>query len=168
VAPAASQSPAATNFFFGPFLGIVVYNGHYKAGAFSDVLERQGPVGNLDTQPVWPLAAYFGLVVLAIVGTVALSYVLGQRHRDRQTADPYEGGVISSGSARLRLAADFYLVAVFFVVFDLEAVFIFAWAVSARRLGWAGFAEVLVFIAVLLAALAYLWKTGALEWGRKR
>jgi NADH-quinone oxidoreductase subunit A len=125
-------------------------------------------VGNPDTQPVWPLAAYVGLVVLAIAGTVAISYVLGQRHRDRQTGEPYEGGVISTGSARLRLSADFYLVAVFFVIFDLEAVFLFAWAVAARRVGWAGYAGVLVFIGVLLAALAYLWKTGALEWGQKR
>lgn len=125
-------------------------------------------MGNPDTQPVWPLAAYVGLVVLAIAGTVAISYVLGQRHRDRQTGEPYEGGVISVGSARLRLSADFYLVAVFFVIFDLEAVFLFAWAVAARRVGWAGYAGVLVFIGVLLAALAYLWKTGALEWGQKR
>jgi NADH-quinone oxidoreductase subunit A len=124
-------------------------------------------VGNPDIQPVWPLAAYVGLVVLAIAGTVALSYVLGQRHRDRQTAESYEGGIVSTGSARLRLSADFYLVAVFFVIFDLEAVFIFAWAVAARRVGWAGYAEVLVLIGVLAAALAYLWKTGALDWQRK-
>ena len=125
-------------------------------------------MGTPDTQPVWPLAAYFGLVVLAITGTVVISYVLGQRHRDRQTAEPYEGGVISSGSARLRLAADFYLVAVFFVIFDLESVFIFAWAVAARRVGWAGYAEVLLFIGILAAALAYLWKTGALDWQRRK
>jgi NADH-quinone oxidoreductase subunit A len=119
-------------------------------------------------QTVLSLAAYFGLVVLAIVGTVAISYVLGQRHRDRETAEPYEGGVISSGSARLHLTADFYLVAVFFVIFDLEAVFLFAWAVAARRVGWAGYVEVLVFIGVLMAALVYLWKTGALDWRRRR
>jgi NADH-quinone oxidoreductase subunit A len=126
------------------------------------------PLEGAEVQPVWPLAVYFGLVVLMIVGMVAFSYVLGQRHRDRQTGLPYEGGVPSTGSARLRLAADFYLIAMFFVIFDLESVFVFAWAVAARRVGWAGYAEVLVFMGVLASALVYLWKTGALDWGTVR
>jgi NADH-quinone oxidoreductase subunit A len=98
---------------------------------------------------------------------LAISFVLGQRHDDRATGSPYEAGIVSEGSARLRLTASFYLVAMFFVVFDLEAAFIFAWAVAGRELGWSGYGEVAVFIGVLLATLTYLWRVGALDWGAK-
>ena len=64
----------------------------------------------------------------------------------------------------MRFSAKFYLVAMFFVIFDLEAVFLFAWAVAVRETGWAGYVEVLLFITVLLATLAYLWRVGALDW----
>lgn len=95
---------------------------------------------------------------------LAVSYVLGQRHDEHATGQPYESGILSEGSARVHVSAKFYLVAMFFVIFDLEAVFIFAWAIAARELGWAGYCEILVFIAILLAALAYLWRSGALDW----
>jgi NADH-quinone oxidoreductase subunit A len=114
---------------------------------------------------MWPLAVYFLLTVLLVAGMLALSYVLGQRHDDRATSAPYESGIISEGSARVRLSAKFYLVAMFFVIFDIEAAFIFAWAVVAREAGWAGFGEIAIFIAILAAALVYLWRVGALEWG---
>jgi NADH-quinone oxidoreductase subunit A len=65
----------------------------------------------------------------------------------------------------LRLSAKFYLIAVFFVIFDVEAVFLFAWAVAFRELGWAGYIEAVIFIAILGAALGYLWRQGALDWG---
>jgi len=96
---------------------------------------------------------------------IALSHVLGQRHQDRATGEPYESGIVSTGSARLRLSAKFYLVALFFVIFDLEAVFLFAWAIAFRELGWVGYVEILVFIGILVAALIYLWRLGALDWG---
>jgi NADH-quinone oxidoreductase subunit A len=92
---------------------------------------------------------------------------LGQRHSEPATGEPYEGGIVSEGSARVRFSARYYLVAMFFVVFDLEAVFLFAWAVAARELGWAGYFEVLLFVAVLVASLIYLWKVGALDWARE-
>ena len=114
---------------------------------------------------VWPLVVYFALVVATAAGMIAFSWVLGERHRQRATGLPYESGVVSTGSARLRLSADFYLVAMFFVIFDLEAVFLFAWAIAARESGWAGYAAVVIFVAVLAAALAYLWRAGALDWG---
>lgn len=113
---------------------------------------------------VWPLAVYFGAVILLVAAILALSYVLGQRHREPATDSPYESGILSEGSARVRLSVKFYLVTMFFVIFDLEAVFIFLWAVAGRELGWAGYAEVLIFIGVLVAALAYLWRVGALDW----
>ncbi|MGD8738930.1 MAG: NADH-quinone oxidoreductase subunit A [Desulfobacterales bacterium] len=114
---------------------------------------------------VWPLAVFFILVVLLVTFILAVSFVLGQRHRSRAAGEPYECGIVSTGSAQVRFGVKFYLMAMFFVIFDLEAAFIIAWAVAARELGWMGYLEVLVFVAVLIAALFYLWRVGALEWG---
>ncbi|MGH9326049.1 MAG: NADH-quinone oxidoreductase subunit A [Terriglobia bacterium] len=94
---------------------------------------------------------------------LGVSYLLGQRHEEKATGDPYEGGILSEGSAHVRMSARFYLVAMFFVVFDLEGVFIFAWAVAARESGWAGYWEILVFVGILVATLIYLWRLGALD-----
>jgi len=117
---------------------------------------------------LWPLGIYIAIVLSLVGAMLGLSYVLGQHHRDRSTDFPYESGISSEGSARVRLSAKFYLIAMFFVIFDLEAIFIFAWAVAVRETGWAGYAEVFIFISVLLAALGYLWRAGALEWGSGR
>ncbi|HYA88131.1 MAG TPA: NADH-quinone oxidoreductase subunit A [Nitrospirota bacterium] len=114
---------------------------------------------------LWPLGVYFAAVVLIVISMLALSYVLGERHREKQTNEPYESGIVSTGTARVRFDVKFYLTAMFFVIFDLEAVFIFAWAVSIRESGWPGYAEMLIFIGILAAALVYIWKLGALEWG---
>jgi NADH-quinone oxidoreductase subunit A len=99
---------------------------------------------------------------------LGVSFVLGQRHQDRATGSPYEAGILSEGSARVRFPVKFYLVAMFLVIFDLEAVFIFAWAIAVRETGWTGYAEVLLFIMVLLATLAYLWRVGALDWRQRK
>jgi NADH-quinone oxidoreductase subunit A len=114
---------------------------------------------------LWPLAVYLVLVVGLLIFMISFSYVLGQRHRERATDMPYESGVASTGTARIRFDIKFYLVAMFFVIFDVEAVFIFAWAIALRETGWAGYIEILIFIGVLLAALAYLVRIGALDWG---
>jgi NADH-quinone oxidoreductase subunit A len=123
----------------------------------------------MEMQPIssalWPLAVYFAAVVILVTVMIALSYALGERHREKQTAEPYESGIVATGTARVRFDIKFYLIAMFFVIFDLEAVFIYAWAVSIRETGWTGYAEMLVFIGVLAAALVYLWRLGALEWG---
>ena len=113
---------------------------------------------------VWPLAVYIVLVGMLVMAMLSMSFVLGQRHHDRATGSPYESGILSEGSARVRFSSKFYLIAMFFVIFDLEAVFLFAWAVAVRETGWAGYAEALLFITVLLATLAYLWRVGALDW----
>ena len=114
---------------------------------------------------LWPLVVYFAAVIFLVAAMLGLSYVLGERHEDPATGQPYESGIVSTGSARLRLSADFYLVAMFFVIFDLEAVFLFAWAIAFREVGWGGYLEALVFIGILVAALVYLWRLGALDWG---
>jgi NADH-quinone oxidoreductase subunit A len=116
---------------------------------------------------LWPLTVYAVIVGMLVVAMLGLSYVLGQRHQDRATGSPYESGVLSEGSARVRFPVKFYLVAMFFVIFDLEAVFIFAWAIAVRETGWTGYAEVLLFIMVLLATLAYLWRVGGLDWRQR-
>jgi NADH-quinone oxidoreductase subunit A len=99
---------------------------------------------------------------------VAVSAVLGERHRERTTDEPYESGISPTGSARIRFDVKFYLMAMFFVIFDLEAVFVYAWAANARLLGWGGYAEIVVFIGFLVLALFYLWRVGAIEWGPAR
>jgi NADH-quinone oxidoreductase subunit A len=121
----------------------------------------------LNGQPetLWTLGVYFIAVLLLVGAMLAISYVLGERHNEHATGQPYESGILSEGSARVHVSAKFYLVAMFFVIFDLEAVFILSWAIAARELGWAGYCEILVFIAILFAALVYLWRVGALDWG---
>ena len=114
------------------------------------------------------MAVYFVLTILIVTAMIAVSYVLGQRHRERATGEPYESGIAATGSAQVRFDVRFYLVAMFFVIFDLEAVFIFAWAVAVRELGWFGYFEVLIFIGILAIALIYLWRLGALDWAPAR
>ena len=117
---------------------------------------------------LWPLAVYFGVTVLMTGGLLALSYILGQHHRETETDKPYESGIVSTGTARVRFDVKFYQNAIFFVIFDLEAMFVIAWAVAIRQAGWSGYIEIVVFIAVLTAALAYLWREGALDWAPRR
>lgn len=118
----------------------------------------------MDPPALWPLVVYGALVMLLAAGMIIVSWLLGQRHRAPARGEPYESGIMPSGSARLRLSVQYYLVAMFFVIFDLESVFIFAWAVAAREVGWAGYVEIVVFIGILGAALVYLWRQGVLDW----
>ena len=114
------------------------------------------------------LAVYLVVVVLLVGLLMVVTHLSGERHFQRGTADPYESGVVPTGSARLRFSADFYLVAMFFVIFDISAVFLFAWAVAARELGWPGYVAALVFMMETVAGLAYLWRMGAFDWGARR
>lgn len=114
------------------------------------------------------LASYLLLVIAIVLFLLGITHVLGQRHSQRGTGRPYESGELPTGSARVRFPADFYLVAMFFVIFDAASVFLFAWAVAARDLGWAGYAAMLVFLLETAAALVYLVRTGAFDWGKIR
>jgi NADH-quinone oxidoreductase subunit A len=113
---------------------------------------------------LWPLALYFGLIVLVVGAIVVLSHLVGERRHGPQRDSEYESGMVPTGSARLRFDAQFYLVAIFFIIFDLESVFIFAWAVGFRELGWSGLVEIAIFIGLLLLGLIYIWKRGVLDW----
>jgi len=114
---------------------------------------------------MWPFLAYGAIVVVLISIILGLSYVLGQRHKDRATGEAYESGIISTGSARLRFPSQFYLVAMLFVIFDIETVLIISWAIAYKEVGWTGFLGVSIFIFILLAVLIYEWRNGALDFG---
>lgn len=114
---------------------------------------------------LWPLLVY-GAIVLSLVAIIlGLSYVLGQHHNERATGEPYEGGILSAGTARMRFSSQFYLVAMLFVIFDVETIFILSWAIAFRELGWYGYIGVLVFIGLLAIVLVYEWRNGALDFG---
>ncbi len=117
---------------------------------------------------LWSLIVYGAIVMVVIAAMLLISYVLGERHRGHATDEPFESGAPVFGTARQRLTVKFYMVAMFFVIFDLESIFIIAWALAARPLGWAGFAEITVFVTVLVVALIYLWRLGALDWGPRK
>ncbi len=117
---------------------------------------------------LWPLIVYSVVVIALVIGLLGVSALLGQKRRDHATDDVYESGVLPVGSAQLKIAVPFYLTAILFIIFDLEAAFLFAWAISIREAGWLGYVEACVFIFILLAGLLYLWRAGALEWRTKR
>jgi len=105
-------------------------------------------------------------LVLGLLGLILfLTTWLGEKKATEEKLRPYECGVIPTGMARLTYPVPFYLVATFFLIFDVEAAFIFAWAVAVRPLGWAGWLQMSFFIVVLLVSLFYLWKKGGLDWG---
>jgi NADH-quinone oxidoreductase subunit A len=115
----------------------------------------------------WPFLVY-ALVVLFVVGIMlGLSHILGEKHREKLTDEPYESGMPPTGNARLRFSSHFYLIAIFFVIFDLDAVFIMTWAISFRELGLAGYLGILIFIGILIAVLIYEIGIKALDFGPK-
>ncbi|HZD41738.1 MAG TPA: NADH-quinone oxidoreductase subunit A [Terriglobales bacterium] len=114
---------------------------------------------------VWIFVGYSLAVLLISSSMILISHYLGERHRETATFEPYESGIAPTGSARIRFSTKFYLVAIFFLVFDIEAIFLFAWSIVARRAGWAGYGVALIFIGVLTAALVYEWRLGVLDWG---
>ena len=116
----------------------------------------------------WPLLLYFVLVLALVTVMIVVSFFLGERHRERVTGEPYESGIKPTGSTGIRLPVKFYLVALFFVIFDVESIYIFAWAISFRESGWAGYIETVIFITILVLTLVYLWRMGALDWGKKK
>lgn len=111
-----------------------------------------------------PLAVYALLVALTGAGALTLSRLLGPRRPRREKAEPYECGVPILDRTRGRHNVRFYLVALFFILFDIETVFLIPWAVVHKSLGLAGLVEMGIFVGVLAAGLAYVWKRGALEW----
>lgn len=115
--------------------------------------------------PFWPFLV-FAFIVITLIGImIGLSFVLGERHKEKTTDEPYESGIPPTGDARLRFSSGFYIIAMFFVIFDLDAAFIMLWAVSFRELGLAGYIGILVFIGLLIILLIYELSIGALDFG---
>jgi NADH-quinone oxidoreductase subunit A len=112
-----------------------------------------------------PFVIYIAAIVGVVAGMLVFSAILGQRHRERATDDLYESGIPPTGTARVRFSVKFYLVGMLFVIFDLEAVFLFAWAIAVLDAGWQGYVGALVFLIILTVALIYEWRMGALDWG---
>ena len=111
----------------------------------------------------------FALMVTAVIGLLLfIASWLGEKKPNTEKLRPYESGVIPTGSARLRYPVPFYLVAIFFLLFDVEAAYIFSWAIAWEKLGWAGWLRISFFIAVLILGLVYVWRKGGLEWGPTR
>ena len=107
----------------------------------------------------------YGLLVLIFIGVqLFLASWLGEKKKSLEKSRPYECGVIPTGTARLRYPVPFYLVAIFFLIFDLEGAFIFTWAVAYEDLGWPGWIQMSFFISLLLIGLIYVWKKGGLDW----
>lgn len=121
--------------------------------------------GAYDIEGLISLGLYTLIATGLILLLLLLARFLGQRTHSEAKDAPYESAVEPTGDARLREPVPFYLVAIFFIVFDLEAVFVVSWAVAYDLLGWAGFWQISFFIVVLFLGLLYLWKMGGLEWG---
>ncbi len=109
---------------------------------------------------IYSIAVFFLIVLLLFLSTW-----LGDKRWSSEKFRPYESGIIPTGAARLHHPVPFYLVAIFFLLFDVEGIFIFTYAVSARELGWLGWFKINFFIIVLFLGLAYIWHKGGLEWG---
>ena len=115
----------------------------------------------------WPFLIFASAVLLVVGVMLGLSHILGERHNEKLTGEPFESGIPPTGNARLRFSSHFYLIAIFFVIFDLDAVFILVWASSFRDLGISGYIGILVFIGILLTVLVYEIGIKALDFGPK-
>ncbi len=128
------------------------------------------PIRNQLTSSPWEpgvlaLGVFALMAALLVTALLSISGWLGEKKPSAEKSRPYECGIIPTGSAQVRYPVAFYLIATFFLIFDMEAAFIFSWAVAFDRLGWSGWCEILVFVIILFASLLYIWKKGGLEWG---
>jgi len=131
------------------------------------------PVAIAETLSPWQPSVFslvvYGVVVLALIGILLFICAgLGEKKKSIEKLRPYESGVIPTGTARLHYPVPFYLIAIFFLIFDVEGVYIFSWAVSCKSLGWPGLLMISFFITVLLLGPVYIWHKGVLDWGPTR
>jgi NADH-quinone oxidoreductase subunit A len=112
----------------------------------------------------FPILVQALLAMLLAAGLLGASFVLGRRVRDAVKDIPYESGIRPTGDARSRFSVKFYLVAMLFILFDIEAIFLYPWVVVYREFPVAAFIEMLVFVILILSGFFYIWKKGALDW----
>lgn len=122
----------------------------------------------IDSTNLLPLIVYFGAVIGIAGVMLGCAYLLGQKHTAKAADEAFESGIVSAGDVHIRFFVQFYLLAIFFVIFDMESVFLFAWSVALQEAGWPGFIEALIFILILISALLYLWAIEALDWRTRR
>ncbi len=118
----------------------------------------------MDLQPYLPVILFILVGVLVGVLPQAMGFVLGPRRPDAAKNSPYECGFEAFEDARMKFDVRYYLVAILFILFDLEIAFLFPWAVSLREIGMAGFWSMMLFLGILVVGFAYEWKKGALDW----
>ena len=116
------------------------------------------------TEEYFPVLLQALVAMLLAAGLITVSYLLGKRVKNRVKDMPYESGIVPTGDARQRFSVKFYLVAMLFILFDIEAIFLYPWAVVYRELLMPGFIEMLVFVILILSGFFYIWKKGALDW----
>jgi NADH-quinone oxidoreductase subunit A len=116
------------------------------------------------TEEYFPVLLQALVAMLLAAGLITVSYLLGKRVKNRVKDMPYESGIVPTGDARQRFSVKFYLVGMLFILFDIEAIFLYPWAVVYRELLMAGFIEMLIFVVLILSGFFYIWKKGALDW----
>jgi NADH-quinone oxidoreductase subunit A len=116
------------------------------------------------TEEYFPVLLQALVAMLLAAGLITVSYLLGKRVKNKVKDMPYESGIVPTGDARHRFSVKFYLVAMLFILFDIEAIFLYPWAVVYRELLMAGFIEMLIFVVLILSGFFYIWKKGALDW----
>src|SRR5580698_5775524 len=119
-------------------------------------------------QIYFPVLVQIGIAIAVAAGLIGASSALGKRARSPLKDTPYESGMAPTGSARERFSVKFYMVGMIFILFDIEAVFLYPWAVVFRELKMFGFFEMLVFVALILVGFFYVWKKGALDWSQQK
>lgn len=112
----------------------------------------------------FPVLLQVVIAMAVAAGMLGISYLLGKRVRNRIKDMPYESGIVPTGDARHPFSVKFYLVAMLFIVFDIESIFLYPWAVVYRELKIFGFVEMLIFIVLILCGFFFIWKKGALDW----
>ncbi len=124
------------------------------------------PIGLSPWAPgIFSLVVFTAMVVFLIAALLSLSQWLGEKRPRTEKARAYESGIIPTGDARLRYPVPFFMVAIFFLIFDVEGAFIFTWAIAWEDLGWSGWLQITFFIGILILGLVYIWRKGGLDWG---
>jgi NADH-quinone oxidoreductase subunit A len=127
------------------------------------------PIPNINVLSPWEpgilaLGVFTLMSLVLVIALLLIASWLGEKKSNPEKLRPYECGIIPTGTARFRYPIAFYLIAAFFLIFDVEAAYIFSWAIAFDRLGWSGWLQISFFIVILLMSLFYIWKKGGLEW----
>ena len=123
---------------------------------------------DFDLATYYPIFAYLVLLILFVIGVMIATHTIGPNNKTAVKQMTYESGMDPIGDARQRFDVKFYLVAMIFLLFDIEVAFLYPWAMALRQLGWAGFVQVVLFMGLLLAGYVYVWRKGVLDWGPVR